>query len=84
MKVSGSKKSFSSERRNEVIFGACSATLYTFLRSSKSHTSSYLVRILFLSFLLYSATFETSKSLDCEKEFAGSAGSSGDFSAVGC
>lgn len=63
MNLAGNKKSFSYSSKYAVIFGACSATVYTFLISSKSQTSRLRVRAFSRSLRLSSATTETSDTL---------------------
>ena len=58
-----SKNRFSSSNKNEVILGACSATVCTFLISSRSHTSKLRVNAFIRSLRRSSAITHTSKIL---------------------
>jgi len=59
----------SSSNKKFVIFGACSATDYTFRISSKSHTSRFLVKAFILSRFLSSAIALTSLTLNSVTDF---------------
>jgi hypothetical protein len=66
MKSRGSKNFYSYSNKKDVILGACSATDYTSLISSRSQTSKFLVRAFSLSFFRSSAILLTSLCLTSE------------------